>query len=85
MTEKLSSRQIVKRALDWGIESMYEMILGTDQKDPNRIRLESEIKQMRAYRKRRFGDPVDRFKDCVAVDIRDLPRAVGPERKTDGQ
>lgn len=70
---KLTTAQIVKLALDWGIPSMDEMISGTDKNDPHRAVLEGQIAQMRAYRNKHYGKPRDPFANAKLVNIFDLP------------
>jgi len=69
---KMTASQIVYTALIWAEESMYTMIDGTHESDPHRAELKDELKQLRAYRKRRYGQPSDPFAGATAMSLEDL-------------
>lgn len=69
MPNKMSANEIVFTALIWAIESMDQMISGTHESDPYRAELIEERRQLRAYRNKRFGKPVNPFKDAKLVDV----------------
>lgn len=67
MTKKLTSSEIVYKALVWAEESMEEMIRGCDGNEYGQ-EVEAELKQLRAYRKKRFGASADQFKGAKLVN-----------------
>ena len=73
MTEKLSAAEIVYAAITWAEESMLQMIAGCDESDPYRAEVRDQLKQMRAYRDRRFGKPRNNpFEGARLVDMATL-------------
>jgi hypothetical protein len=69
----MSASEIVLQALIWGEESITEMINGTHESEPHRAELVELRRQMRVYRKRRYGKPVDPFANAKLVSAFDLP------------
>ncbi len=72
MAEKLTSAEIVHKALVWAEESMLQMIGGLDDADPHKAVVTNEYKQLVAYRKRRYGTPPDPFKGTRLVGMDEL-------------
>lgn len=69
---KMTAGEIVHTALIWGEESMEQMIAGTDKDDPYHAQVKSELKQLRAYRKRRFGERPDPTAGCKLVSALEI-------------
>lgn len=72
MAEKLTAAEITHTALIWAEESMLQMIGGLSDSDPHKAVVTDEYRQLRAYRKRRFGLPPDPFKDTKLVSLEEL-------------
>ena len=53
---KMTAREIVYAALVWGEEGMEQMVRACHADDPYRAEVFAELKQLRAYRKKRFGE-----------------------------
>lgn len=64
---KLTASQIVYKALVWAEESMEEMVRGS--RDENGRKVADELKQLRAYRKKRFGQPKDPFEGVPKINV----------------
>lgn len=59
---KMTAGEIIHAALVWGEEGMEQMVNGCDHDDPYRAEVLDQLKQLRAYRKKRFGvrpEPTD--------------------------
>jgi hypothetical protein len=75
---RLTAAELMKIAITWAEESMVQMISGCEKDDPYRADVADQLKQLRAYRKRRFGAPVDPFKDAKKLtldELRQLPNS----------
>lgn len=79
MSDKMTSVEIIYTALIWAEESMALMIDGCHDDDPYRAEVMGQLKQMRAYKRRRFGKPDDPFKDAKLVSLDEL-RQLAPTR-----
>lgn len=73
MYEKMRASEIILQALIWAEESIHEMINGTSGDDPHRAELVELRKQMRTYRKRRYGKLPDPLAGAKPVNIFHLP------------
>lgn len=71
---KLSPTQIIYTALVWAEESMAQMVDGCGPDDEYGKKTADKLKQLRAYRHKRFGKHKDPFKDAKLVDIYDLAK-----------
>lgn len=69
---KLTGAEIIYVAITWAEESMALMIDGCHDDDPYRAEVMDQLKQMRAYKRRRFGKPDDPFKDAKLVSLEEL-------------
>jgi hypothetical protein len=69
---KMTSVEIIYTAIIWAEESMIQMINGCEDGDPYRAEVSNQLKQMRAYRKRRFGKPDCPFKDAKLLSLDEL-------------
>lgn len=77
MTKKMISVEIIYTAITWAEESMLQMVHGCHETDPYRAEIMDQLKQIRAYKRRRFGKPDDPFRDAKLVsldELRALPR-----------
>lgn len=73
MTDKLSAAEIVYMAITWAEESMAQMVAGCDADDPYRAEVKDWMKQMRAYRDRRFGKPQNNpFEGAKLINMMEL-------------
>lgn len=72
MPKKLTAAEIIFTALVWGDESMSQMIEGLHDGDPYKAEVKSELKQLRAYRQRRFGKDRNPFEGCKTVTLEEL-------------
>lgn len=70
----MTAAEIIKTALVWAEESMLQMIGGLHDGDPHKAVVTSEYNQLVAYRKRRFGQPADPFKDTKPMGLDELRR-----------
>jgi hypothetical protein len=78
MTERLTAVQIIHIAITWAEESMLQMINGCPEGDPYRAEVLDQLRQMRAYKKRRFGKPNDPFEGARLVGLDELRKLVPP-------
>jgi len=69
---KMTAAEIMLVAITWAEESMVQMIGGMPVDDPYRDEVRSQLKQMRAYRKRRFGKPHNPFEGAKLLGIDEL-------------
>lgn len=72
MTEKLSAAELVRIAIVWAEESMLQMIDGLGNSDPYRAEVADQLKQMRAYSRRRFGSRPDPTAGARLVGLDEL-------------
>jgi hypothetical protein len=72
MTEKLTSAEIIHIAVTWAEESTLQMIGGCPEDDSYRAEVADQLKQMRAYRKRRFGKPANPFEGASLIGLDEL-------------
>lgn len=72
MTDKMTAVEIIQIAITWADESMVQMISGLSSDDPHRAEVKDQLKQMRAYRKRRFGNPKDPFEGAKLLGLDEL-------------
>lgn len=78
---RMPADKIIYNALVWAEESMLAMLGGLPVADAYRVKLLDELKQMRAYRNRRFGKPKDPFAGTRKMGIDELRRLPGSKRK----
>lgn len=69
---RLTAVEIMQIAITWAEESMVQMINGCEENDPYRAEVADQLKQMRAYRKRRFGKPQDPFEGAKLLSLDEL-------------
>lgn len=69
---KMTTAEIIHVAITWAEESMVQMVGGCHEDDPYRADVLDQLKQIRAYKRRRYGKPEDPFKDAKLVSIFDL-------------
>jgi hypothetical protein len=69
---KMTAAEIVYTALVWGEESMVQMVAGCHESDPYRTEVAEQLKQLRAYRKRRFGTPPDPFEGAKPMSLEEI-------------
>lgn len=69
---KMTAAEIIYTALVWGEESMAQMISGCAEDDPYRADVSDQLKQLRAYRKRRFPPPPDPFKGAKLMSLDEI-------------
>lgn len=74
MSNKLSAAQLVQIAITWAEESMMQMICGCPKDDPYRAEVSEQLKQLRIYRRQRFGKPRDPLEGANLVDVTELRR-----------
>lgn len=79
MSDRMTSVEIIYAAITWAEESMALMIDGCHEGDPYRETVLDQLKQMRAYKRRRFGKPDDPFKNAKLVSLDEL-RQLAPPR-----
>jgi hypothetical protein len=72
MSEKLSAAELVYIAITWAEEGMIQMIDGCHNDDPYRADVKNQLKQMRAYRRRRFGKPTNPFEGAKLVNMTEM-------------
>jgi hypothetical protein len=71
----MTAGEIIRTALIWAEESMNAMIGGLHKDDPHRAEVLAELRQLRAYHKRRFGEVPNPLAGCKLVDIREIKNA----------
>ena len=69
---KLTATEIVRIALIWAEESMHQMVDGCDRDDPYRADVADQLKQMKAYNRRRFGERPDPLAGAKLVSIEEI-------------
>ncbi|MFI5423143.1 MAG: hypothetical protein ACHQWH_04305 [Nitrososphaerales archaeon] len=69
---KLTAAELIHIAITWAEESMLQMIHGCPEGGEYRAEVIDQLKQLRAYRKRRYGKPSDPFKDAKLVTLDEL-------------
>lgn len=74
---KMTATEIVRIALIWAEESMAQMVGGLADSDPHKAEVKDELRQLRAYRKRRYGSPPDPFKGTRKVGLDELRKMRG--------
>lgn len=67
----MTAHEIIYTALVWGEESLTQMIVGCSPKDPYRAECEGKLRQLQAYRKRRFGKEKNLLEGSKLVDVFD--------------
>lgn len=78
MPTKMTSAEIIETAIIWAEESMEQMLFGLSDDDAHRVVVKDQLKQLRAYRKRRFGKRIDPFEGAKLLgldELRKLPPA----------
>lgn len=68
MRKKLTNAQIIYKALVWAEESMAEMVHGCGGNEYGQ-EVEADMKQLRAYRKKRFGERADPMKGAKPINV----------------
>lgn len=74
---KMIAAEIIYAALVWGEEGMLSMIGGLNDSDPYKAHVTNQWKQLRAYRRRRFGKENNPFEGCKTVTLEEL-RDISP-------
>lgn len=74
MPKKMTAAEIILAALIWGDESMSQMVEGLHDGDPYKDDVKNQLKQLRAYRRRRFGEIKDPTDDCKLVSALEFNR-----------
>lgn len=72
--KRMTPRQIILFALVWAdenIEAYIDAITGVSDLEDSRTELRWKLKQLRAYRRRRFGGHTDPFADAKMVNVFD--------------
>lgn len=72
LAEKMTAAEIIYAALVWGEEGMLSMIGGLDDSDPYKAEVSDQWKQLRAYRRRRFGKERSPFEGCKTVTLDEI-------------
>lgn len=66
---KMTAGEIVYAALVWADEGMEQMIFGCQDDDPYRAEVKDQLKQLRAYRKKRFGEMKEPTEGAKLVNV----------------
>lgn len=74
MSEKLSATDLVRISIIWAEESMRQMIYGCSDDDPYRAEVKDQLRQLLAYRNRRFGKPKDPLAGAKLVNVTEMRR-----------
>lgn len=69
MMPKMTAGEIVHAALVWGEEGMAQMVDACHMDDPYRAEVLDQLKQLRAYRRKRFGEMPDPTADARLVNV----------------
>jgi hypothetical protein len=69
---KMSDKAIVLAALIWAEESMWAMVHGSAESDPNRADVLSQVNQLRAYRLKHYGKRPNPLKGAKLVTLDEL-------------
>lgn len=68
---KMTAGEIVYAALVWGEEGMAQMVHACHADDPYRAEVLEQLKQLRAYRKKRFGEMREPTEGARLVNVLD--------------
>jgi hypothetical protein len=65
----MTAAEIIHAALIWGEEGMQQMIHACHADDPYRAEVKDQLKQLRAYRKKRFGEQIEPTEGARLVNV----------------
>lgn len=65
----MTASEIVHTALVWGEEGMVQMVRACHADDPYRAEVKDQLKQLRAYRRKRFGERKEPTEGARLVNV----------------